>query len=117
MTRKPSEVTQIRDHLRERHKELYGIDYVTNSHAMEGRLLKQMIAEHGAEVVKRFVDECYREYKPTRQYPTTNFAFMFSYMRAKVLTRVLAEIKREEERNARQTITQELSAEEFENLL
>jgi hypothetical protein len=113
---KKSEVTQIREHLRQRHLDLYGIDYVTNNHAFEGRQLKAMIAEYGADVVKRFVDECFRTYKPTRDYPGSNFAFMFSFMKARVLPRVLAEVKREEERAARGP-AQELSAEEFENLL
>jgi hypothetical protein len=115
MTKK-SEVTIIRDHLRQRHLDLYGIDYVTNNHAFEGRQLKAMIAEYGADVVRRFVDECYRDYKPTRQYPGLNFAFMYSYQRARVLPRVQAEMKREEEREARGA-AQEMSAEEFENLL
>jgi hypothetical protein len=115
MTKK-SEVTLVRDHLRDRHLDLYGIDYVTNNYAMEGRQLKSMIAEYGAEVVKRFVNECFRDYKPTRQYPGLNFAFMYSYQRARVLPRVLAEMKREEEREARGP-AQEMSAEEFEDLL
>jgi hypothetical protein len=111
-----SDVTIIRDHLKEKHRELYGIDYVTNSHAFEGRQLKAMIAEYGADVVRRFVDACFIEYKPTRDYPGSNFAFMYSYMRARVLPRVQAEMKREEEREARGP-ARELSAEEFENLL
>ncbi|WP_236848056.1 hypothetical protein [Brevibacillus laterosporus] len=53
-----------------------------------------MIDEHGTEVVKRFIDGCFRAYKPTRQYPTLTFTFMYTYMRARVLAMVLREEKR-----------------------
>ncbi|MGG1445059.1 hypothetical protein ABE354_24005 [Brevibacillus laterosporus] len=53
-----------------------------------------MIDEHGSEMVKRFIDGCFREYKPTRQYPTLTFTFMYTYMRARVLAKVLREERR-----------------------
>ncbi|WP_235848493.1 hypothetical protein [Litchfieldia alkalitelluris] len=98
---KKSDVTLLREHLKQRHTELYGIDYVTRNHAVEGRWLKSMITEFGADVVKRFIDECFAEYKPTKQYPGLNFAFMFSYQRSRILPRILAEVKREQARTAR----------------
>ncbi len=104
MARK-SDVTILREHLRERHAELYGIDYVTRGHAVEGRMIKTMIAEHGAEVVRKFVDECFHDYRPTAQYPGLNFAFMYSYMRERNLPRVLAEHKREQQRATAPTQT------------
>lgn len=88
--------TTFREYLKDTHAERYGIDYVTRSYAVEGRWLKSMIAEHGAEVVRAFIDECFREYRPTRDYPGLNFAFAFTYMRARVLPRVLARGKAEE---------------------
>jgi hypothetical protein len=115
MARK-SDVTILREYMKEKHRDLYGIDYVTNSHAFEGRQLKAMIAEYGAEVVKRFVDECYRDYKPTRQYPGLSFIFMYSYMRSRILPRVLAEIKRENERSVLPDISK-ISIEDFYDLL
>nr|WP_181460716.1 hypothetical protein [Brevibacillus laterosporus] len=45
-------------------------------------------------MTKRFIDGCFREYKPTRQYPTLTFTFMYTYMRARVLARVLRDEKR-----------------------
>jgi hypothetical protein len=115
MTKKPNEVTVIREHIKAKHAELYGIDYVTNSYAFEGRQLKAMIAEYGAETVRRFVDECFRDYKPTRDYPGLNFAFMYSFMRARVLPRVLAEAKREQSR--KEALGQQLSEAEFNELI
>lgn len=113
---KKSDVTLIREHLKQRHTELYGIDYVTRSHAMEGRLLKSMIADYDADTVKRFIDACFDDYKPTRDYPGINFAFMYSYMRSRILPRVLADMKREQERKARaeHLPAQTMSDDEFE---
>jgi hypothetical protein len=87
-------VTTFRHYLFDRHQELFGIKYVTRNHAVEGRMLKNMIAEEGPDVTKRFIDACLAEYKPTPQYPGVSFTFMYSYMRARVLPRVLAEVQR-----------------------
>jgi len=84
-------VTTFRAYLADEHERRYKIPYVARSYAVEGRWLKSMIADHGAEVVKRFIDSCFDEYKPTAQYPGLNFGFMYSYQRARVLPRVLAQ--------------------------
>ena len=51
--------------------------------------------------MRKFIDGCFEEYRPTAQYPGLNFAFMFSYQRARVLPRVLAEVARAKESEAR----------------
>lgn len=89
-------VTTFRQYLADQHEAKYGIKYTTRSFAVEGRWLKSMIAEHGAEVVRSFIDACLAEYRPTRDYPGLSFSFMFSYQRARVLPRVLSEIKRKQ---------------------
>lgn len=96
MPKAKSDVTILREHLRQRHVELYGFDYVSNNHAMEGRSLKTMVAQHGVETVRAFIDACFAEYKPTPQYPGLNFGFMFAFMRERVLPRVLADMARKE---------------------
>jgi hypothetical protein len=85
------------EYLRDRHTELYGIPYVPGRGGWraEQGMIKRMIDEHGSEVVRRFIDGCFREYRPTREYPGVNFTFMYTYMRARVLPKVLAEEKRE----------------------
>lgn len=87
-------VTTFRQYLADQHEAKYGIKYTTRSFAIEGRWLKAMIAEHNAEIVKAFIDGCFAEYKPTRDYPGLSFSFMFSYQRARILPRVLSESKR-----------------------
>jgi hypothetical protein len=94
-------VTTFRQFLADEHERRYGIPYVARSFAIEGRWLKAMIAEHGAEVVRRFIEACFEEYRPTREYPGLNFGFMFSFQRARVLPRVLAEVKRMNETEER----------------
>jgi len=84
-------VTTFRQYLADEHERRYGIPYTPRSFAIEGRWLKTMIAEHGAELVRNFIDACFEDYRPTPQYPGLNFGFMFSYQRARVLPRVLAE--------------------------
>lgn len=87
---------QFRQYLADKHVELYGIAYVTRSIAMEAKMIRNMIDEHGAELTKQFIDRCFIEYKPTPQYPSLNFAFMYSYMKERVLPKLLAEKARQE---------------------
>ncbi|MHA4153246.1 hypothetical protein [Bacillus cereus] len=94
-------VTTFREYLKHEHEERYKIPYVTRSYAMEGRMLKMSLAEYNQEVLKRFIDACFADYKPTREYPGLNFAFMYSYMRSRLLPRVLEEIRRKEARLSR----------------
>ncbi|QHZ58647.1 hypothetical protein M655_025095 [Brevibacillus sp. NSP2.1] len=85
-------------YLSDRHTELYGIPYVPGRGGwrMEQGVIKRMVGEYGAEVVRRFIDGCFREYRPTREYPGVNFTFMYTYMRGRVLPKVLAEAAREQ---------------------
>ena len=87
-------VTTFRQFLADQHEAKYGIKYTTRNFAIEARWLKSMVAEHGAEVVRAFIEACFAEYRPTRDYPGLSFSFMFSYQRARVLPRVLSEMKR-----------------------
>jgi hypothetical protein len=105
-------VTTFREYLADEHERHYGIPYVTRSFAVEGRWLKLMIGEHGPEVVRKFIDACFAEYRPTPQYPGLNFGFMYSYQRARILPRVLAEQARQERRQK----TQEQAKVDFEEL-
>lgn len=101
----------FRAYISDKHAELYGIAYVTRNYGMEARLIKSMIDAHGTDVTKRFIDECFREYRPTPQYPGINFAFMYSYKRERILPRILAEVKREQQRQ--QAAERRMSAEEI----
>lgn len=87
-------VGTFRQFIADQHFERYGIAYTARNYAIEARWLKAMIAEHGADVVRKFIEACFKEYRPTSQYPGLNFAFMYSYQRPRILPQVLAEFKR-----------------------
>ena len=72
-------------------------------------LFKLMIAEHGPEVVRKFIDACFDEYRPTREYPGLSFSFMYCYQRARVLPRVLADMKRAELTHAHEVDNEDLA--------
>jgi hypothetical protein len=99
--------TTFATYLAERHEEIFGIKYVGGGIKFERASLRRMIDEYGPEVTKRFIDACLAEYKPTPQYPGVSFAFMYSFMRARVLPRVLAELKREAQREQAATLTED----------
>lgn len=80
---------------------------------MEGRMLKAFIAEHKPEATKQFIDACFADYKPTREYPGLNFAFMYSYMRSRLLPRVLEEIRKKEARFSRNLTHIKVSTQEI----
>lgn len=106
-------VTTFREYLKHEHEERYKIPYVTRSYAMEGRMLKMSLAEYNQEVLKRFIDACFADYKPTREYPGLNFAFMYSYMRSRLLPRVLEEIRKKGAHLSRNTEQIVVSTEEI----
>jgi hypothetical protein len=112
-------VTTFTSYLTDRHTELYGIPYVPGrGWRAEQGMIKRMIDEHGPEVVRRFIDGCFREYRPTCDYPGVNFTFMYTYMRGRVLPKVLAEARREEACVTRDVdVRYEMTAEELADWL
>src|SRR5690554_927724 len=89
------------EYLKDKHRELFGIEYAPmRSWRMEqgqiGRLIGTARKEgsHSKAVVKRFIDEAFESYKPTPQYPGTNFGFIYAYRR-NILQRLEAEERAE----------------------
>src|SRR5690625_2053145 len=81
-------VTTFTEYLRDKHREMFGIEYEPmRSWQLEqgqlGRLIgtKEKKGTHSKAVVKRFIDESFKTYKPTPQYPGTNFGFIYAYRR------------------------------------
>lgn len=101
-------------YLKAQHQERYGIAYTARNYGIEGRWLKTMIGEHGPAAVKAFIDACNAEYRPTREYPGLNFGFMHTYMKGRVMPRVLAQVAAEEKKAARRA---EVAPEVGEDLL
>ena len=81
-------VTTFRQYLYDRHRELYGLDYV-GAVKRDCGMISGMIKQHDKATVKAFIDECFRQHRPSAQYPGINFWFMFTYKRDQVLPKVL----------------------------
>jgi|SRR5690625_3611059 len=97
-------VTSFTEYLRDKHRELFGIEYAPmRSWRMEqgqiGRLIgtRTKAGTHSKAVIKRFIDEAFETYKPTREYPGTNFGFIYAYRR-NILQRLEAEERAESRR-------------------
>ena len=82
----------------EMNRELFGVDeYLPlRNWTIERALIKRALTEHGAEVLKRAFDECFRTYRPTREYPLLTAGFAISYRINSMIPRIKAEIEREQ---------------------
>src|SRR5699024_8420579 len=90
-------VTTFHTYLADKHKELFGCEYVPfrgwqAEKGMIGRLVgtRTRAGTYDKATIKRFIDEGFKSYKPTPQYPGTSFGFLYSYRR-NILQRLEAE--------------------------
>ena len=81
--------TTFREYIKHLNEERFGVPAVTFNVRTENSMISSMIKEYGKEITKAFVEECVRKYKPNGNYPTVNFATMYSYMKGYELPRVL----------------------------
>src|SRR5690625_3911266 len=96
--------TTFTSYMQDKHRELFGCEYVPmRNWAMEQGMLGRLIGTrtkegtHSKAIVKRFIDEAFESYKPTPQYPGTNFGFIYAYRR-NILQRLEAEERAESRR-------------------
>lgn len=77
-------------YLTDKHREMYGVDYVPmRGWRTEQGILGGLIGTQSRTnpkprtasnaLVKRFIDETFTQYKPTREWPGTSFGFMWTY--------------------------------------
>lgn len=107
-------VTTFRAFMQAVHQDKYGIPYVANNHAVEGRMIKNMFTEYGRYETKRFIEKCFETYKPNSRYPGLNFGFMYSYMRERTLPMVLKEIAQEQLRAKRKQQAEQAQPQEID---
>lgn len=101
------------EYLKATHKERFGIDYAPfgGTWAMEQGILGDLIGTQSRknpkprtasnETVKRFIDETFEAYRPTKNYPGTSFGFMWTYRKTE-WQRIMAEELAGEKREVRQ---------------
>lgn len=100
--------TTYRAFMADLHSEVLGIKYVPRNYGMESKLLKDTYEGYGKEATKRFIECAIREYKPTTQYPGINYAFMYTYVLSRLMPRILKDLEREKQIQAREQNVQEL---------
>src|SRR5690625_4666098 len=110
-------VTTFHAYLADKHRDMFGCEYVPYrgwqaEKGMLGRLIgtRTRAGTHDKAIIKRFIDEVFKSYKPTPQYPGTNFGFLYSYRR-NILQRLEAEAGRKERGNQA-----EMTAEDYDRL-
>ena len=84
-----------------KHQEYHGLPMAPmRSWAAERGLVGTIVGtkskrgKHDKEVVRRFIEYTFRNYRPTKQYPTTSVMFLYTY-RQQDLVRIEAEYKQE----------------------
>lgn len=81
--------TTIREYIKFLNVARFGIPAVTFNVRQENGMISKFIKEYGIETTKAFIEECVKSYRPNPNYPTVNFATMYSYMKAYELPRVM----------------------------
>jgi hypothetical protein len=109
-------VNDLLAYIAERHAKVYGVEYRPfRSWQAERGLIGGLIGtrqkprKYEPELVKAFVDECFRTHKGTREYPGVSFTWLWTYKTA-VWQRVQADVKRKV--NVQQVVEQ---TEEFDD--
>jgi hypothetical protein len=88
-------------YMKDLHKEVFGTPYVTNNLMAEKRNIKWLFTNYGKQETKAFIDLCFTNYKPGPRYSGVSFMFCFSYLRAKYLSQAIAQVQKQNEREAR----------------
>jgi hypothetical protein len=93
-------VNDMLSYIAERHAQVYGVEYRPfRSWSAERGLIGGLIGtkakprKYETEMVKAFIDECFRSHKGTREYPGVSFTWLWTYKTA-VWQRVQADVKR-----------------------
>lgn len=72
----------------------YAVDYAPfRNWAVERGMIKNALAEHGAELLRAAAEECFRTYRPTREYPILTAGFAIAYRINAVIPKIKAEQK------------------------
>lgn len=79
-------VRNLTDYMADEHRKRFNCDYAPfGSWQQERGLISQIFGtaskdgKYDKELVKEFIDECFASYRPTAQYPGTNFGFLWTY--------------------------------------
>ena len=115
--------TTFTSYMADKHREEFGCEYVPMRNwgfeqGQIGRLIGTKTKEGTTSkaVVKRFIDEAFAEYKPTKDWPGTSFGFIYSYRR-NILQRVQAEESEKVRREERAAEVEDVSYDDLSDWL
>jgi hypothetical protein len=79
-------VNDLLSYTAERHAQVYGVEYRPyRSWSAERGLIGGLIGtrqkprKYEPELVKQFIDVCFKEYRPSKEYPGVSFTFLWTY--------------------------------------
>jgi hypothetical protein len=79
----------------ELNRQYFDVDYAPfRNWAVERGMIKNALAEHGPELFRAAVEETFRTYRPTREYPVLTAGFAIAYRINAVIPKIKAEQKR-----------------------
>jgi len=105
-------VASFTEYLKDKHREMFGIEYKPygGRWGFEQGKLGDLIGtqsranpkprQYPNELVKRFIDETFANYKPTPQYPGTSFGWVWTF-RGRDWQRLEAEYRRQKQAEAK----------------
>jgi len=87
-------VTTFLVYFADMNRELFGVaEYLPlRNWKFEQGVIKRAITDHGTEALRRAFDECFRTYRPTREYPMLTAGFAVAYRINAVLPRIKADL-------------------------
>jgi hypothetical protein len=107
-------VNDLLAYIAERHAQVYGVEYRPfRSWSAERGLIGGLIGtrqkprKYEPELVKAFVDECFKTHKGTREYPGVSFSWLWQF-KTQIWQRLEAEAKRK-------AVVQQAEAEPFDD--
>ncbi|WDS60544.1 hypothetical protein BC6_00029 [Bacillus phage BC-6] len=90
--------TTVRSYLQCLTQHRFKMDYISDNIRQENAIISQFIKQYGREVLKEFIRDCVKDYKPTKQYPIVTFGFMYTYQRKHILPAIIKKRQAQEER-------------------
>lgn len=90
--------TTVRSYLQCLTQVRFKMGYISDNIRQENAIISQFIKQYGREVLKEFIRDCVKEYKPTKKYPIVTFGYMYTYQRKHILPAIIKKRQAQEER-------------------
>lgn len=90
--------TTVRSYLQCLTQHRFKMDYISDNIRQENAIISQFINQYGREILKEFIRDCVKDYKPSKKYPFVTFGFMYTYQRKHILPSIIKKRQAQEER-------------------